>query len=494
VLPSHSDGERAHIRFEIADTGIGISPEAQARLFSAFAQADSSTTRRYGGTGLGLAICARLVEAMGGTISLKSERGAGSVFSFELPFESISEDISASEFAGRRALVYAASGADCDTLARYLEGAGFTVVKAGTDSECLFALKTAAACGAPFDIAILSAGTAGTETAAVVKTVQESAEAVGTRLLVLYATTRDNDELRGLSFAASLKWPAKKRQLLVCIAELLNASSDTVRSLSESSKTSEPAPTARILVAEDNPINQKFIRVLLERWGHRIALAANGMEAVRSVQLVPCDVVLMDCQMPDMDGYEAARHIRALSPSLVRQPVIIAVTANAIAGERERCLDAGMDDYISKPIRPEELRSKLEGWLRRTVEEGAVVTDFPFPVERIWTTADERHHVAKLLAELGKDDINELLSNFGDHSSESLRALSAAVEDRNLAATAAIAHNLRGGCGILGLRSLERSLSEIEQQARDNEHSRCADSVRLLLEQFGPVLSILRPQ
>jgi CheY-like chemotaxis protein len=427
---------------------------------------------------------------MGGTINVESEPGAGSVFSFSVAFQPSGEHSRRSEvLGGRRALLVAEGSPGREVVQQHLQAAGLKVAVATTPAECLFALRTAAACEAPFDIAIMDGRQNGLDGGALARAVRADSAFERTALMLLVARNADC-HLEGVSGAACLSAPLKRKQLLTTVERLLNRDTRELRNTPEPAGK-ESAPSARILVAEDNPINQKFIRLVLERLGHRVEMASNGIEAVRAVQLVPCEVVLMDCQMPEMDGYEAARQIR--SSQLSRQPVIIAITANAIAGERERCLEAGMDDYISKPVRPEQLSEKLDLWLRRPPAEAGEQAGPLANIESIWRTEDERQHLTRLVADIGSEDVREMLANFAAHSARGLQELSSAVEGNELGTVAAIAHNLRGGCGIVGLLSAERVLAGIERQARSNDSASCTETVRDFQQTFAPILQQLRP-
>jgi len=366
TLEGVSDDANVGLHFEVKDTGIGVPLDAQATLFMPFAQADASTTRRYGGTGLGLAICRQLTDMMGGAVGIESEPGSGSTFWFSILAGRAGEGLVAgTPLQGVRTLVVDDLEIGRRVLCRQLERLGATVECAADGIEGLTRLRDAAGSGTPFDLAVVDRLMPGLDGFDVARRAR-SEEPLARTALVLVTSgpyTRLSIEAPDAGFDAFLTRPLKLQQLAEGVA--LARGMRTVPAAAPSPGNIEDAGTpvlgARVLLAEDNTVNQRVATRMLVKLGHRVDVAGNGAEAVEAVRRQPYDIVLMDCQMPEMDGFEAAAAIRRLPSDRSRVP-IVALTANAMAGDRERCLEAGMDDYMSKPVKMQELRAVLEKW------------------------------------------------------------------------------------------------------------------------------------
>ncbi len=350
---------RVILRFEVADTGIGVAPEAQGRLFDAFTQADSSTTRRYGGTGLGLAISKQLVELMGGVIGIESAPGVGSCFWFEVPVTAtpVTSETPGLDLTGRTALVVEDHPTALRVLSTRLETLGCAVAGA-TSPEAALSILTSAPLP---DFAILDFELPGMDGRELSYEIHNLPRAES--LPVIIATNRDNHRLLAETLPpgvyAILSKPIRRVALRDAVRRALRIGSASV-SRSPVARTSPAGP--RILLAEDNPTNQRVAVLMLERLGYSIDLAATGKAAVEAWRRGSYPLILMDCQMPELDGVEATREIRRLEgPG--RRTIIIALTANAQFEDRQRCEAAGMDDYLVKPVRTELLKSKLEHWI-----------------------------------------------------------------------------------------------------------------------------------
>lgn len=366
------------LRFTVKDTGIGISETVQGRLFNAFMQADSSTTRRFGGTGLGLAICQRLVTQMHGRIGVESQPGYGSTFWFtarlpEATLVSPPSPFSWNRIRGRRILLVD----HCDTvrqaLRQELTSHGMNCAVARSGPEAVGLARTAAAAQKPFDLALIELHLSdmdGFETATLLK--QDPATA-GIRLVILTTVGRrgDGQTARSIGIDAYLTKPLRQIQLLECLCLLLDSQTTPAAPASaeppplitrHTLSNSQARPKPRLLLAEDNPVNQKVACKMLEKLGYRVDVVANGQEAVAAHQRSRYPLILMDCQMPEVDGFEATSLIRKMEGRSCHTP-IVAMTANAMQGDREHCLAAGMDDYIAKPVRPKDLQTVLDTWL-----------------------------------------------------------------------------------------------------------------------------------
>ena len=355
------EGDVVRCRFAVRDTGIGIPKERRGRLFKAFSQLDPTNTRKYGGTGLGLAISKRLVEAMGGTIWVESDAEAGATFCFTLPAQAVpgAEAPPAPVLAGRRALVVDDSAAAREMLARWLRAWGMHAVTAASGEEAL------ARCAeeGPFEVALVDAQMPEMDGSPPADRLCDAFDATPIILLTTLSTLgtmkRDGTPCRH----ASLAKPVKRQQLHDALVGVFAPGSagvpPSLRSpLLEGRKLAERHPL-RILLAEDNLINQQVALQLLEHLGYRVDAVANGLEVIEALERQSYDVVLMDVQMPEMDGLEAARRIRRTFAE-DRQPYIVALTANAMREDRERCLAAGMDAYLSKPMRVPDLTRCLQ--------------------------------------------------------------------------------------------------------------------------------------
>ena len=357
------------LRFAVIDTGPGISKEAQQRLFSAFMQADSSTTRKFGGTGLGLAISQRLSELMGGQIGLVSEPGKGSTFWFTIRTRSCTAHDntppSSAQLPGLHALVVDDMPVARQILAQQVRRLGMTALDASSGQEALQFLQQAHADGRPFIVALIDLRMPGMDGLELIRALRRRADASGLRIVALTAHYSSDSRAQAEQAGADafLNKPVRQRELQRCITRLF--ATDAPPASASTPATRSPRVAARVLLAEDNNVNQLVARRLLERLGCVVELANNGREAISHYAARTYDIVMMDCQMPEMDGFEATREIRALERSRGphgRTP-IVALTANAMQGDREQCLAAGMDDYLSKPFTAEELHNMLARWL-----------------------------------------------------------------------------------------------------------------------------------
>ncbi|HEV8204751.1 MAG TPA: response regulator [Pyrinomonadaceae bacterium] len=376
VVRAEKESENAKhvtIRFSIADTGIGISEAAQQNLFQPFIQADGSTTRRYGGTGLGLAISKQLVELMGGQIGLKSAAGEGSVFWFTARFEKQLRPVNTSRLnysvlAGLRVLIVDDNMTNRKILSHQLGSRGMRHVEAESGKSALALLCSAAQTGEAFDLAILDLMMPemdGFELARVIKS-DPSIAATPLVMLTSYGERGGSTAAQQLGIGAYLAKPIRQAALFECLASVVRTPHTTkaFEHVTITPKTIEvkPASNKLILIAEDNVVNQKVAIRQLRKLGYRADAVANGREVLEALARIPYDLVLMDCQMPEMDGYEATAAIRRYENAPQRTPVI-AMTAHALEGDRARCIAAGMDDYVSKPVKPEELQRVLEKYL-----------------------------------------------------------------------------------------------------------------------------------
>ncbi|MFS8807781.1 response regulator, partial [Synechococcus sp. R6-10] len=369
-----------HLKLSVRDTGIGIPAAAQSKLFQPFSQVDASTTRKYGGTGLGLAICKQLTELMGGTISLQSQEGQGSTFSVELtlerqPYVQQLAQPSARvpvDLQGKRLLVVDDNATNRKILRCQATAWGMVVEEAENAYQAMDKLRQAVREGRPFPLAVLDMQMPEVDGETLGRWIKADPQLAETQLVMMTSLGLGEHSRRAaeIGFAAYLVKPVKQSRLQEALAMALGKSSGLSTSLlgigpplSQTTPMADrPQQSLRILLAEDNPVNQKVALRQLESLGYKADVVANGQEVLDLLQQVRYDLILMDCQMPVMDGYEATRRLRQQERRSGHRTVVIAITANAMQEDRERCLQAGMDDYLSKPVLKEDLQRLLNHW------------------------------------------------------------------------------------------------------------------------------------
>jgi len=449
------------LRVTVADSGIGIPAQMRPRLFSMFSQADSSIARRFGGSGLGLAISKRIVDLVGGRIGVDSEEGQGSTFWFEVPLrrgEGPIDDGEDSLLAGLKVLVVDDNATNREVLQRQLQSWGATVTVAADAASGLAELRHE---GGGFDLAVVDHQMpvmSGLDLMAVVR-----ADSRLAKLKMILATSDGGDEVataaRTLGFAAIVVKPVRQSTLLDRLMEIVHPGR-VGHHVAEPAPAPAGGPSLRILVAEDNTINQQVAVGLLAKLGHRADVADDGGEAVALVEKCEYDLVLMDLQMPRMDGITATQAIRAL-PGRKAKTVIVAMTANAMTGDREACLDAGMDDYLAKPIDRRRLASLLDRWSGKLAEmRGPVPTGNGAREELPLIDAEA---MADLRDSLGENSFRNLLGRFHQSMPARLAELRQAAD---AAALARAAHGLRGAALNLGFARLGQCLETLEARAK----------------------------
>jgi PAS domain S-box-containing protein len=468
TLRVHTVHEQANsivVQFEVTDTGIGIDPKHLGRLFKRFSQADSSTTRRFGGTGLGLAICKQLVELMGGDIGVNSVMGKGSTFWFVLTFRK-SVGVAAHATSSLRALgdVHVLVVDDRRINRRVLEQ---NLRAWGARPECfeegagaLAGMVDAAGRGDPFQVALLDHHMPHMDGIEVATRIRLSPELRQTRLILLSSAVPpgDTEMARETAIDAFLAKPVRMAHLYDCMATLLQQA-DQVKSAPMIMQSTLPEAPAggrvRVLVVEDNPLNQRVVVRMLEKMGHVVDVANNGVVAVACVARNTYDAVLMDCQMPVMDGFEATREIRRQEEGTARHTLIIAVTAGAMRGDEEKCRDAGMDAYLSKPIKAERLATMVERWIDLRVRAHRA------PLRLLSSGALDTSCIAGL-RELGVDEFGKLVQLFLSDGAMRVAALHSARADGDGSAIAKLAHSLKGSAATFGASVLVRRCDELQ--------------------------------
>ncbi|PYO74039.1 MAG: hypothetical protein DMD64_05305, partial [Gemmatimonadetes bacterium] len=450
------------LRFAIRDTGIGIAPEHLGSVFREFTQADSTMTRRYGGTGLGLAISQRLVRLMGGEITVTSEVGRGSEFSFTLPFPA---EVAAPRAAGlatlggRRMLIVDDNQTNRRILRDMLATEGIKVDEASTAGEGLEAIRGAAKKHAPYDLAILDVQMPDMDGFQLATAVRADRGLARTRLLMLTSAGQrgDGERCRELGIRGYLTKPMSRADLLEALGTVLAGPEETTTPEVVTRHTiAESRRAVRVLLAEDNLVNQQVAVAMLVKRGHEVHVAGNGREAVDAITQREYDVVLMDIQMPEMDGFEATHAIRALLKG--KDLSIIGLTAHALSGERERCLSHGMTDYLAKPFKAHELFALVEGTAEPKRPAPQPLTAAP-PVDLEGFRAT--------LREAGAESaLYSIIDTFVRQAPDRLAALAGAVASGTGTEIAKAAHVYRGAAATIGARELAELLERVETTAR----------------------------
>ena len=495
------DADRPLVRFAVEDTGIGIPADVVGRLFDKFAQADSSTARRYGGTGLGLAISKNLVALMGGEIGVESEPERGSTFWFTVPLSPAqgtlrAAEIDAGAIAGHRVLVVDDTAINRRIFTHILEGWALEIDNAERGEEAIAKLREALDQGRPFDLVLLDLhmpAMSGTDVLAVLRGDPRTRS-----LPVLMASSSalgDADPDAPLPDAWLIK-PVRQAALFDALAQLLakgraaRAETEAKAAVSSAEDRDPIGPPLRILVAEDNPVNQQVAAGLLKRFGHRVDLVADGREALEAVGSLPYDLVFMDVQMPEMDGFEATRAIRVLSGPEAGVP-IIAMTANAMQGDRERCLAAGMDDYISKPVDRAKLSVVLQHYQQAAAEAGAASGE-PSPAgdpDRPSLIDDGIYGALK--SDLGQAVVDDLLLAMRSDGRMRIDAIAAALIGGDLDAAGKQAHTLKGAAANLGFQRLSDLASQINLAAKGDDFATAHRLAETLPEVFDQTYALL---
>jgi signal transduction histidine kinase/CheY-like chemotaxis protein/HPt (histidine-containing phosphotransfer) domain-containing protein len=458
---------RARIRLCVRDTGVGIPCDRQANVFESFTQADGSTTRRYGGSGLGLAICRQLVDLMGGRIGLESEPGRGSVFWIELSLaQQVRDDVaapSAPGLDGARVLVVDDHPTNRRILIEQLRAWGCAPQTVTSGAEALGRLAAAARGEAPVDVVLMDMQMPdmdGEETVRVMRTDPRLA-VVPVILLSSMGAVGNAEEIRAKGFAAALTKPVRQSHLLEALGRVL-AGTPAARAARRPADADVTADLGlRVLLAEDNVVNQKVALRMLARLGCLAEAVPDGHDAVAAVEGGTYDVVLMDVQMPGLDGFEATAAIRAREGASGRRIPIVAMTAHAMQGDRERCLAAGMDDYVSKPVRLSELARVLAGWAAR---RGRTMPPAEAPGGRVFDAAR--------LREACGDDAEfrrHVLADFLATLPEAVTAVEEAVGAAAAARLGTSAHSLKGSCYAIGADAAATAAEALEQLGKRGE-------------------------
>jgi PAS domain S-box-containing protein len=475
----HDDGSNATVRFAVSDTGIGIRDDQAAALFSPFVQADSSTTRRFGGTGLGLAISRQLAEMMGGRIGFHSQEGHGSTFWFTavLPKQPVVPPPPAGELRGARILVVDSHAANREAVAALLQTWGCRSVETATGDAALILLRQAQADADPFTFALLDPAVAPPDGEEFAARIAADPALAGIKLLLMTSLNQPEIETHPSSSALAgyVSKPVTGSRLReALLAALHRASGPAATGTSATLRRSEPpCPHLRILVAEDNPINRQVVLAVLNQFGYDARAVSNGREAIGALRREKYDLVLMDCAMPEMDGYEATRMIRNADVGALDTKIpIVALTAAAMAEDRQKCRQAGMDDYLSKPLDPEALARVLAKWLGRPASPAPDVAAVP-PAAATGGFADlpavfdEPGLLKRLLG--NRSLAQKIVRGFLDDAASQMTGLRAELEKADANAVRRHAHTLKGAAANVSANALREVALRAEHAAKAGE-------------------------
>jgi diguanylate cyclase (GGDEF)-like protein len=490
-IASIGDGDDLMLRFEVSDTGIGMDDNAVQNIFQSFVQADRTTTRKYGGTGLGLAISKQLVELMDGRIGVDSERGKGSSFWFTIacrPGKVVPADADDHAFLGMRVLIVEESEIVRDFLEENLANRGMRCHAVHNGREALAEMGRAERIGAPYELIIADINASDERGADLARRIRADAGVSPPRLLILdrYHPSVDSAPLNG---EAHLGKPLRLSRLLETIRRLMPGGDNDASYAAPHIGHVAPTTTEyRVLVVEDNRTNQMVAAGMLAMNGCHCEFAANGREAMEAVRRGRFDLVLMDCNMPEMDGYEATAHIRNFEEPSGRRTPIVAMTANTQQGDLEKCLSSGMDDYLAKPITLVELRHKLERWLPRRGAARADLPDLDF-VEADASPLDQA--VFEKLREILGPSLQQSISPFLEDTPSYLDKLDQAVEAADADTARAMAHSIKGSAGNLGATALAQIAKEIEELALEQRVGEIQPLLGRLRQAYNAVAVVL---
>jgi PAS domain S-box-containing protein len=466
-------------RLEVAvrDTGVGIPEDRMDRLFASFSQVDASTTRRYGGTGLGLAISKRLVELMGGTMRVESEEGKGSTFQIGLPVEAAEVPARGAaqgdlpQLAGKRILVVDDNATNREIVARHARSWGMEAVALTSPSEALARIEA----GETFDVAVLDLVMPELDGLALARAIRRHRDEHELPLVLLTSLGRLPPDQSSEEFAVQLAKPVKASQLYNALVKALAMHIQQPEAEAPVLEGGKPATSSlRILLAEDNGVNQKVALRLLDQLGYRADVASNGLEALDAIERKPYDVVLMDVQMPELDGLDASRRICERWPADGR-PRIIAMTANAMPEDREACFAAGMDDYVAKPIRPNELQKALSrarplGNTRAVSAEGAAASLDASAVDS--------------LRGLGGEFLAEVIDAVLSDAPTLVATLRTTYEEGDTEGLRRAAHTLKSNGQTFGAGRFSELCRELELRARSDELDGTAELVDRIAREY----------
>jgi PAS domain S-box-containing protein len=492
--------ESQNLRFTVADTGIGIAADKQETVFSPFSQADTSTTRKYGGTGLGLSICSRLVSMMGGRVWFESELGRGSEFHFTARLEPVAntaqpEDIALFEkLRGTNVLVVDDNPTNRRILREMLQRRGIGASEVESGEQALTELLSAKAFGHPFQIILIDRHMPNMDGFGLIEKIRNTPEVSATAIMMLTSAghREDMEHCRELGVTSYLLKPVRQSELLLAIGKSLGANDPSLRPATPADPGAAPRKDLRILVAEDNRVNQTVAVRTLEKMGHSVVVAEDGQQALSLLAQGAFDLVLMDIQMPQMDGLTATKKIREGELPGYSQIPIIAMTALAMKGDRERCLTGGMNGYVSKPLNRKELEEAIASVIKdpghtspeTTETNGGVV---PPKDSFSWDFAQalERMEGDKAL-------LSEIIQIFLHETPRNMQIIRQAILQKDSKTIERTAHSLKGSLGYLGVPGASQKARELEEMGRANDLQYAADAFATMEMEISLLMNSMR--
>ncbi len=492
------------VNFTVRDTGIGIHEDILPCLFQAFSQADGSTTRKYGGTGLGLAISRQLVELMGGNrIDVTSLLGSGSEFSFELPLQAARDKNyaqspkAAAELQNIRLLIVEDNDTNRDILRNYALSWGMQVDTASNGVNALAALKKAAVIQQRHELVLIDMKMPGMNGLELGQQIKADPMLAHIPLIMLTSTLYKGGsaDAKEIGFATYMTKPIRKAELLRSFKSALgnhkkDSESSGYQSIAQRSTLSQL--DCSLLLVEDNIINQEVVLSMLRSFGCVVDVASNGLEALDAVKHKIYDLVLMDCMMPEMDGYSAAGEIRRRqAENQLPEFPVIALTANAIEGDREKCLAAGMNDYLTKPFKPRDLHDMLKKWLHHgkgmseTPQEASTDSSMPIPIPQVLSS------IQLLEADYGKELLKQVIKTYLDNAGRLMQTLENAWNTGDLKAIQMTSHTLKSSSAQVGANDLAELFRNVENDARSQRYDASGQTLASIQDQFSLTCSSL---